>query len=63
MSVAFGHGLELVYFRVQKKKDDGSWETVSSIGEDKQYRYIIKFKNINAKFNGYAGKHTFLWVE
>lgn len=46
MSVSFGHGLELTYFRVQKQRSNGSWSAVSMMHKDARYRFKVTFKDI-----------------
>jgi hypothetical protein len=48
MSVSYGHGLELTYFRVQQQTSSGSWSNVSLLHKDNKYRFKVRFKNINS---------------
>ena len=48
MSISFGHGLALTYFKVQKQTSSGGWTIVSLLNKDQKYRFKLIFKNTNS---------------
>ena len=48
MSVDFGHGLELITFKVYERTSSGSWRTTPLLRVNKKYRLRVRFKNVNS---------------